>query len=109
MANPKSHKVFVYGILKDRFPIIEKEDTIDGTMVDLGPFPVVLALDTGHTVTGQVIDVTPAILKRMDQVEGVSFNHYERKKVKTAAGHTCFVYVYHSSNYPKLITQWSET
>ena len=86
---------FVYGTLKrgygnnkwflrDALYLGKAKTLLAWTMVGEGKgFPYVVEMDSvrGHQVQGEVYRVTPAELKKLDSLEGISSNHY--KKVPT--------------------------
>ena len=106
-------KIFVYGTLKRGHGAnrllgdseMVAEDHIDGAhMVSLGGFPGVFLSHRegteGH-VTGEVYEITPQILERLDHYESnVSF--YQRRKVQTRSGMEVQVYEFlgASDRYP---------
>jgi len=80
--------VFVYGSLKSGFgnhrclsgaiPMEEDARLHDATMLDLGAFPAVIP--GANTVYGELYEVTPEILERLDRLEGHP-TFYQRHKV----------------------------
>jgi gamma-glutamylaminecyclotransferase len=99
-------KVFVYGTLKRGHSnsfILERakflgEDTIKGKMLDLGPYPCVVR--GNKTVHGEVYEIGPATLKRMDYLEGHP-DFYTRHKIETGNGHQAWAYFIDSDEYSK--------
>ena len=97
-------KVFVYGTLKQghgNSALLYKakylgEDTIKGKMLHLGAYPCVVKGD--KTIHGEVYEVGPTILKRLDYLEGHP-NFYTRRKVETNNSHQAWVYFIESDDY----------
>ncbi len=96
--------VFVYGTLKKGFSlhnflsesVLICEDSITGTMYDLGPYPSIIL--EGGKVHGEVYEITPKTLKILDTVEGYP-SHYKRTEVTTDKGLKVLVYYYQSKKY----------
>ncbi len=93
--------LFVYGTLMD--PIVQfsvfgrvvqgQPDRLTGykkSSIQLGGgvYPIIKP-ETGHSVEGLVITVTPAELKLIDRYEG---DAYQRKKVTLVSGRQVWVY-----------------
>jgi gamma-glutamylaminecyclotransferase len=97
-------KVFVYGTLKKGFhnhALLENAKflgwaTLEGShvLLDAG-FPVCVPLYTGSSkVIGEVYEVTPAEMKRLDRLEGEGrMYHRVKRKVEEAEG-VCNAWVY---------------
>jgi gamma-glutamylcyclotransferase (GGCT)/AIG2-like uncharacterized protein YtfP len=95
-------KIFVYGTLKtghgansflqNRAEFIG-EDTIIGTLYNLGAFPGFKAVGT-ETVSGEIWEITdeklPAMLDNYEGYPGL----YSRVRVRTSKGYNVWVYVY---------------
>ena len=93
------HRVFVYGTLKQGFPLndylqnaeYEGRDFLLGKMFTLGPFPVVIPAEKGRRIVGEVYKITTPILKLLDAVEGYP-SMYKRDIFKLTSGKEAFVY-----------------
>tara|TARA_R100000734_G_C3317632_1_gene110970 strand:- start:3023 stop:3433 length:411 start_codon:yes stop_codon:yes gene_type:complete len=106
-------KVFVYGTLKKGF---HNHDIIDGgnyigtaqsvekfNMINLGGFPAVLYnSDDGYQISGEIYQVTPKILQRLDilEGEGTFYNRVEdnffmvnNKPRKNGQNLKCWIYI----------------
>lgn len=92
-------KVFVYGTLKRGFGnnlLLSDakylgEDSLEGyDMLDLGWYPAIKR-GTG-TVHGEVYEISPHILKRLDSLEGTP-SYYARTTAITKGKHEVHVYV----------------
>ncbi|KAJ6703942.1 AIG2-LIKE (AVIRULENCE INDUCED GENE) FAMILY PROTEIN [Salix viminalis] len=93
--------VFVYGTLKKDFPnhhlvqqlISQKEATYVGTCITHQPHPLVIGScgipymlflpgGVGHQINGELYSVTAQGLVSLDELEGTSVGHYERRPVQ---------------------------
>lgn len=91
-------RVFVYGTLKKghyNHRLLEKAryigpDVITGSMHDLGSFPAVILAPVGP-VHGEVYEVTPEMLRRLDMLEGTP-HMYQRTRVSMSTGREAWVY-----------------
>jgi len=72
-----SHKVFVYGTLKDCD--VNDSFQVQGELYDLGAFPGI-KLVGDKFISGQILNVTNEELENLDKYEGVP-RLYSRKKV----------------------------
>ena len=94
-------RVFVYGTLKRGYGnhrILEGgrarfvgTERISGAMHDYGAFPAVTLAAAG-TVHGEVYEVTPETLRRLDVLEGTP-TFYQRTRVSMSTGGEAWVYV----------------
>ena len=73
------YKLFVYGILKDRFEGIPA--TITARCYDLGPYPAITELNAGWPVHGKIISVDADTLSQLDFIEGYP-DLYHRQLIK---------------------------
>ena len=98
--------VFVYGTLKKGFGLhsymgnsyCKKKDQLKGwDMYRLQSFPVIIP--GKGVITGEVYQVNGKTLKLLDQVEGVDYGHYKRKKVTTVSGERVWVYYQDESKH----------
>lgn len=89
--------VFVYGTLKQGGTLhtgAEEEvleDTITGTLYNLGPYPAIKLEGEGE-IKGELHLIDEAYLPAYDRIEGVSSGFYRRERVTTASGIEAFVY-----------------
>lgn len=83
-------KLFVYGILKDRFE--GKRACIKARCFHLGGFPAITEINTGWIVQGKIIEVDAPTLEELDQIEGYP-DLYHRELIEID-GVFCQVYVY---------------
>lgn len=95
-------KVFVYGTLKkgygnnERFLKDCKElgiATINGLMFHLGPFPAINLGEPFSQITGEVYEVNWDHILKMDILEGVANNFYDRVQVRTNSHGLCWTYI----------------
>lgn len=114
VATPRTPQlVFVYGSLKKGFgnaPILSPPNeamycgefttkNADYCMYSYGGFPAVVRASAplgGHHITGEVYLVTPAMLRRLDRLEGCKddgLGWYERKRVFLDDGSLVWMYV----------------
>lgn len=99
--------VFVYGTLKQGFGnhVLLKDSKFvsnghtkeEYVMYSTGGFPVVAEAETGLHVSGEVYEITPEVLKRLDRLEGYP-TMYDRQEVEidlegTGVYQTCWMYV----------------
>lgn len=101
----QSHAVFVYGTLRrghgphDVFLSEAKfvgEDTLTGELYDMGSYPGLKLYEPGTgggRVHGEVYEVSPSTLPRLDNYEGYPYL-YDRKEVMTEGGRRVLVYTY---------------
>ena len=101
-----THKVFVYGTLKEGFgnnallrdaTFVSRGCTVQPyLMLDTGGFPVVFQDPAKHNVSGEVYEVDDATLAQLDRLEGHP-SFYERKEITVDLGDTgiqdtCWMY-----------------
>jgi len=84
------YKLFVYGILKDRFEGVDA--TITAKCYDLGPYPAITELGVGWPVQGKIIEVDADTLAELDRIEGTPVL-YHRQLIEVG-GQYVQVYVY---------------
>jgi gamma-glutamylcyclotransferase (GGCT)/AIG2-like uncharacterized protein YtfP len=94
-------RVFVYGTLKrghGNHALLERgrarylgRDRIEGSMHSLGAFPAVTLAAAG-TVHGELYEVSPETLRRLDRLEGTP-SFYQRTRVSMSTGMEAWVYV----------------
>jgi gamma-glutamylaminecyclotransferase len=120
-------KVFVYGTLKKGYcnhscledsPLVGKGKSVPRfRMFTNGYFPMVIRTfnTEGVQVTGEVYEVSPETLARLDRLEGVSYGHYRRDAcaVRFEDGYqvTAYVYVFCQNVFsltPVLSGEWTE-
>jgi len=87
-----AHKIFVYGTLMRgdcRSAVLQGQLFVDEArtlpqyrMFDVGSYPALVEAPRGIAIEGEVWEVTPACLARLDAVEGVPEGLYERKPIR---------------------------
>lgn len=94
-------QVFVYGTLKRAY---HRFSSLDGAiqkgtawikgfaMRSLGAFPTIYPEDMS-TVFGEIYEITPETLKRLDGIEGVASGFYQRAEIDVPYHGKCWVYV----------------
>lgn len=102
-------KVFVYGTLLSGegnhsllrgARLLGQDETHEGYMMyHLGGFPGVVPSEGNETVKGEVYEINPAILERLDGLEGVNHHApelglYRRETITTQKGHEVFIYIF---------------
>ncbi len=87
------HRVFVYGTLKQGFcrhAALASEKFL-GTartqpcyrMVNIGEYPGLFAVEeNGVSILGEIWEVSPSVLKRLDGIEGTDEGEYVRKEIQ---------------------------
>lgn len=83
-------KLFVYGILKDKFDGIDT--SIIAECYNLGAYPAIVKLGTGWRVTGKLIEVDGDTLDRLDMIEGYPTLYH--RQLHEINGEYVQVYVY---------------
>ena len=85
-------KLFVYGILKDRFE--GEPATIKAKCYHLGAYPAITEVDTpdSWTVHGKVITVNADILSELDMIEGYPYLYH--RQIHKVNGEYVQLYVY---------------
>lgn len=103
------HRVFVYGTLKKGYGNnrLLMDSALKGTALtcdeyDLRncgfPYLIKESLATKRQVVGEVWEVDDATLERLDRLEGVKYNHYDRVKLEVELeGEKIEVYGYQAS------------
>ncbi|HWL10802.1 MAG TPA: gamma-glutamylcyclotransferase family protein [Planctomicrobium sp.] len=93
-SEQSSHRLFVYGTLKRGFcrhPAIASEHFLgtartapDYRMVNLGTYPGLLDAgeSSGRSIHGEVWEVSPEALARLDVVEGIAEGEYIRREIQ---------------------------
>ena len=105
---PGTSLLFTYGILQGRGTVVDKHYYVRGLMYDLGSFPGVTAVEPtlGHTIFGQVLEVTAEELLQFDIIEGVANGLYRRQEFITDYGPT-WIYLYNGPTTGlKPISMW---
>lgn len=84
------YKLFVYGTLKEGYPYhiiisdckkVGDAETVNMfTMVDLGPFPMVIDKPKTHTIKGELYEINDKVLTRLDTLEGYPIFYSRRKE-----------------------------
>jgi len=108
------HLVFVYGTLRQGgframpsiFPAAKLigQANVRGSLYDLGAYPGLLLDESNSSVTGEVYEVDDEILRKLDEIEAVSY--YLRKRVEVSIGEhrmLSWVYVYDAQFYPRRV------
>jgi len=90
-------RIFVYGTLKrghSRSPVLQKQRFLGSArtvakyrMYDCGSFPGLAEDSNGREIQGELWEVDRQCLKRIDEIEGVAQNLYERRPVQLAPPH----------------------
>ena len=91
MSQPLSQLIFVYGSLKQGYALhsLLHEQIYLGEAVteplyrlfDLGSYPGLVEWPEGLSVRGEVYQVNPDCLLRLDAAEGVAERHYVRRTI----------------------------
>lgn len=84
------YRLFVYGILKERFE--GTPATIKAKCYNLGAYPAITELGSGHKVHGKIITVDAETLEELDAIEG--FPYLYHRQIIEIDGVYCQVYVY---------------
>ena len=90
-------KLFVYGTLKRGYSrsAVLLQETFLGTartvaryrMYDCGDYPGLVESLGGQSIEGELWEVSPECLKRLDEIEGVGIGLYKRVKVQLKPPH----------------------
>ena len=90
-------KIFVYGTLKRGFSrsAALRGEKFLGTaktqalyrMYNVGNYPGLVEAADGLSIEGEIWDVSPGCLKRLDEIEGVGIRLYARKPVRLQSPH----------------------
>jgi len=100
--NENNYPLFTYGTLKKGFglhealedsPFIEDAEVKGFRMYSLGGFPGVKRDEKAGTIRGEIYEVTPRLLRRLDHIEGA----YHRDLYPTTTGKWVGIYVYNGS------------
>lgn len=99
-----STNVFVYGTLlagESNAHVLDGADYIGDTrtapefrLLDLGPYPAA-AMPGSTEISGELYEVCPEILARLDCLEGVP-HLYAREEIKLACGAVAWIYIINS-------------
>jgi gamma-glutamylaminecyclotransferase len=99
----QTHRVFVYGTLKrgynnhyllGRSRYMGKSATRSNYLMVSGGFPVILPLNPGQSVAGELYHVDDATLARLDQLEGVPYMYTREVIDALERGKPVKAYVY---------------
>src|SRR3990172_1166524 len=95
----KNYPLFVYGTLKKGFalhgaledaPFLGDAEVKGFKMYSLGGFPGVVRDEKAGTIKGEIYEVTPRLLRRLDYIEGA----YRRDLYPTTTGKWVGLYVF---------------
>ena len=111
----RTHRVFVYGTLKrgynnhyllERSRYMGKSATAPHYLMVSGGFPVILPLNAGQSVAGELYHVDDATLARLDQLEGVPYMYTREVIDVLERGNPVKAYVYVGNPTAWMVGEW---